>query len=220
VTNLEGSVILITGATGGIGSAIAELLSEAGAIVIRSSRGAGAVISDFTNAPDVASLVPAATAVHGRLDGIVIATGVVAFGPASAVTDEVLTELTTVNASAPIRIVRDAHDVLAESARAGHEPFVLPLSGVVSETPTSGLAAYSASKSALASFMTAASREYRRDGIRLIDARPSHTETGLAGHPIAGIAPAFPRGLDPKAVAAAIVAAIADGTKDLPSSAF
>ncbi|MEB0304720.1 hypothetical protein QN345_05215, partial [Cryobacterium sp. 10I1] len=50
--------------------------------------------------------------------------------------------------------------------------------------------------------------------------RPGHTETGLADHPISGVAPNFPAGLQPEAVAARIVGAIAAGERDLPSSAF
>jgi hypothetical protein len=56
--------------------------------------------------------------------------------------------------------------------------------------------------------------------VRLLDARPGHTETGLATRPVEGRAPSFPPGLDPDAVAARIVRAIVDGEKDLPSSAF
>ncbi|NBU16623.1 MAG: short-chain dehydrogenase, partial [Actinobacteria bacterium] len=60
----------------------------------------------------------------------------------------------------------------------------------------------------------------RRTGIRVIDARPPHTETGLATRAVAGTAPRFPQGLSPDTVASRIVAAIADGETDLPSSAF
>ena len=63
-------------------------------------------------------------------------------------------------------------------------------------------------------------RELRRSGIRLLDARPGHTDTGLAEHPVQGTAPAFGRALDPDAVAERIVRAIAGDEKDLPSTAF
>ena len=54
----------------------------------------------------------------------------------------------------------------------------------------------------------------------MIDARPPHTETGLATRAVAGTAPNFPQGLDPAAVARRIVDAVADGSTDLPSEAF
>jgi len=68
--------------------------------------------------------------------------------------------------------------------------------------------------------VSAASREFRRRGVRLVDARPGHTETGLATRPITGEAPSLPTGLDPDVVAARIVRAIVDGEKDLPSASF
>ena len=57
-------------------------------------------------------------------------------------------------------------------------------------------------KSAVTAFDAAAARGLRRSGIRLIDVRPPHTETGLAERPIAGTAPSLPAGRDPDDVAA------------------
>jgi cyclic-di-GMP-binding biofilm dispersal mediator protein len=82
------------------------------------------------------------------------------------------------------------------------------------------MAPYSAVKAALHAYGIAAGRELRRQGVRLIDARPGHTETELSKHPLAGTAPAFPAGLNPRAVATRIVEAIEGDEKDLPSSSF
>jgi cyclic-di-GMP-binding biofilm dispersal mediator protein len=60
----------------------------------------------------------------------------------------------------------------------------------------------------------------RRAGIRLLDARPGHTETQLSFHPLAGDRPAFPPGMAPEHVANRIVEAIMNDEKDLPSGAF
>ena len=82
------------------------------------------------------------------------------------------------------------------------------------------MAFYGASKSAVRSFDEAFGREARRQGVRVINARPPHTETGLASRALTGTAPRFPHGLDPAIVAKRIVDAIADGETDLPSTAF
>ena len=82
------------------------------------------------------------------------------------------------------------------------------------------MAAYSASKAALTAFDQVARIEARRRGIRVIDVRPPHTETGLADRPISGRAPKLPPGLDPAAVARRVVDAIANDETDLPAAAF
>lgn len=226
MTNLDGAVFLVAGASGGLGSLIAEQLAEAGAIVVRAARnpatlaGPDAFLADLNDPGAAAGLVAAAFAAHGRLDGLVIAAGRVAFGPIAEVTDQTLTELFEINTLAPIRLIREALPHLAASAAEKREPVIVTISGIVAESPTAGLAAYSASKAGLAGFVTAANRELRRAGVRVLDARPGHTETSLSEHPIAGTAPAFPAGLSPAAVAARIVRGIVEGDKDLPSGSF
>ena len=226
MTELEGAVVLVVGASGVLGAEIARLLEAKGSTVVRAGRnpdhltGPDTVLADLTDEAAAATLVASAVRAHDRLDGIVIAAGVVAFGPASEVTDETLRRLFEVNALGPIRLIREVAPHLVASATAGRKPFIVTMSGIVSETPTAGLAAYSASKAALGAFMQASSRELRRSGVRVVDARPGHTETGLATRAIAGTAPAFPTGLVPSAVAERIVRAIVDDEKDLPSGAF
>jgi cyclic-di-GMP-binding biofilm dispersal mediator protein len=155
-----------------------------------------------------------------KIDGIVNATGVVAFGNFAELDAATLNKLFAVNVTGPMQLIQGLVGLLKASAASGNDPFIVNISGVVAESPMAGLAAYSASKSALYAFDQAISRELRRDGIRVIDARPGHTETGLATRAIAGQAPAFPAGLTPESVAQRIVTAIVQDEKDLPSSAF
>lgn len=230
MTNLNGASILIIGATGGLGREITSLLHQRGAKLTLSGRDQGAlaelqafghtVAKDVTEPGAAESLVAEAVSHHGQLDGVIYAAGVVAFGPASEVSDETLDTLWRVNTKAPMAILRAATPELEKSAQAGRSPFMLSLSGVVAEAPTAGLAAYSAVKSALHAHWSAAGREMRRIGVRLLDARPGHTETELSKHPVAGQPPAFPKGLDPKAVAERIVSGIENDDRDLPSTAF
>ncbi|MGO4782258.1 SDR family NAD(P)-dependent oxidoreductase [Cryobacterium sp. W22_MBD10_FK3] len=227
---LRGSTILVVGATGGLGREIARQLSDAGATLVLSGRDPAAlaalgvpgaiVAGELTDPASIRRLVEVAATVTGHLDGVVVAAGVVAFGPAAELTPDIIALLFAVNTTAPMLLLQAAHGPLAASALAGRSPFLLTLSGVVSESPTANLAAYSASKAALAAFGAAAGRELRRTGIRVVDARPGHTETALSSHPISGTAPTLPVGLDPVFVCARIVQGLADGERDLPSTAF
>jgi NAD(P)-dependent dehydrogenase (short-subunit alcohol dehydrogenase family) len=225
MTDLTGTTILVVGASGGLGSRISDQLEAEGATVVRASRSAagdagGVLLDDVRDESAAAALLARVAEQHDRIDGLVIAPGAVAFGPVADLADDTLRDLFEVNALAPIRLIREAIPALTASSKAGGSPFVLTLSGIVSEMPTAGLAAYSAAKSALAAFTVASTRELRKAGIRIVDARPGHIDTGLADHPIAGTAPSFPTSLDPDRVAARIVRAIIDDERDLPSSAF
>jgi short-subunit dehydrogenase len=229
MTELRDRRILITGATGGLGSLIARELSAKGARLVLSARNAESLQAlgidaemfavDLLAPGAAGALIDAVTA-GGPLDGIVIAHGVVAFGPAAELSDETLNALVALNLTAPIQLIRASTPALIASKEAGAEPFVLTIAGVVADSPTAGMAAYSASKAGLNSFVSAAQRELRRVGIRVLDARPPHTETGLATRAIAGVAPAMPQGLTPTAVATRIVEAIVNDEKDVPTAAF
>lgn len=230
MTALRDRSVLVIGATGGLGAAISGRLAAEGASLTLHGRDAGRlgslgvpaahVTGDLRDARTATSAVAAAVAAHGRLDGVVIASGVVAFGPFSDMPDDVLLDLFLVNSLGPFRVLRAAHPLLVASASEGRSPFVVSVSAVVAEQPTAGMAAYSASKAALTAYDAAAGRELRRAGIRLIDARPPHTETGLADRPIDGVAPRLPQGLTPDTVAARVIAAVLGDERDLPSSAF
>ncbi len=230
MTDLADRSVIVVGATGGLGHPIARALAAAGCRLtlvgrdadrVRASGVAGLAVGADVRKPASAPLiVEAALAEYGGIDGVVYAAGAVAFGAVDETPDEVMIDLFTLNALAPIRLLRAALPALRASAEAGREPFVAHLSAVVAEQPQAGMAAYSASKAALMGYDAAAARELRREGIRLVDVRPPHTETGLAQRPLAGTAPRLPQGLEPQQVADRIVAAVRDGDKDVPSSAF
>ena len=219
---MHGKTILIVGARSVIAQALAKHLSDAGASLILTTSGYSVDSSvaarveqlDLSKRESIASFLERMRGV--RIDGVVVAAGVVAFGSLESTPMAINNHLMQINASGPIELVTG----LVENLKLGEDPFVVTLSGKIAEIPTAGMAAYSASKAALYAFSVAAARELRRSGIRWIDARPGHTETGLAGRSIHGDAPAFGVGLNPEDVAKRIMQAIESGEKDLPSSAF
>ncbi|MEO5831782.1 MAG: SDR family oxidoreductase [Nakamurella sp.] len=224
MTELSGSRVLVVGASGGLGAPIARALAAAGATVILHGRDRGrlsavglpdaeVLIGDLRDPEVPAGLIASAVA-GGGLDGVVIASGVVAFGSALEITDDLVDELMAVNFTGPQQVIRAALGALPAGG------FLVSISAIVAEMPTAGMSAYSASKAALSAFTVSARIESRRRKIRVVDARPPHTETGLATRPIAGSAPHLAAGLDPEAVADRIVGAITGDEVELPSSAF
>ena len=216
MATLDNKTILVIGATGGLGRHFVQQLGESGAVVISASS------SDVNleNAESIERFAKHVSANHGSVDGVVLASGLVAFGPIAETPAEVRERLMRVNFLGQADLVSALLPTLTSSAEAGNAPFVLSISGVIAESPMAGLAAYSASKTALLGYAQAAARELRRASIRWIDARPGHTETGLATRAIFGQAPAFGAGLEPAAVVARMIEAIKNDEKDLPSGSF
>lgn len=225
MSDLSGKAFLVVGATGALGSRIARLLAGRGADLTISGRSADAlaalgidgahVHSADLREPDAPrSLVEAAVTQHGRLDGVVIAAGVVAFGPVTDIDDDTVDDLVLVDFLAPLRLVRAALPAMEAGG------VIAGISAVVAEQPLPNMAVYSAVKAAAAALFTAVRTEARRRKIRIVDVRPPHTETGLADRAIAGDPPKLPTGLDPDAVAARIVEAVLGKETDVPSAAF
>jgi NAD(P)-dependent dehydrogenase (short-subunit alcohol dehydrogenase family) len=236
--DLSGASVLVVGASGGLGAPLTHRLAARGARLTLAARdevrlrelappGTSVVGTDLRDAASAEAAVDAAIAAHGRLDGLVCIAGVVAFGPLVELTDETLVELVETNLLGPVRLMRAAVPRLREAVAAGRGgggapggAFVLNVSAVIAESPVAGMAAYGASKAGLWAFDAAMARELRSARIRVVDARPPHTESGLADHPIAGTAPQLPRGLRPDDVARRLVEAIVSGERDMPSAAF
>ncbi|MEW9266025.1 SDR family oxidoreductase [Kineococcus endophyticus] len=218
---LRDAGVLVTGAGGGLGRPLVEGLLAAGARVVVSGRtapqidGTHAVAADLRLPGEPERLVEEAVAHLGRLDGLVHAAGVVAFGKGVDADDDLLDELFLADAIGPIRLLRAAVPHLRE----GNDAFAAVVTAVVAEKPQAGMAPYSAAKAALSSFVTALARE-ERSRVRVLDVRPPHTETGLATRPVAGSAPKLPQGLEPRAVADRILRGITEGERELPSEAF
>lgn len=228
---VQGQRIVVVGASGVLGSAIAERLSAAGAMVEGTSsspEGSGRIpaavttrhILDLEDPSSIADAATAITAAEVPLDGVVIAAGVVAFGPIDQTPAEVADQLMQVNHLGPANLIAQLLPALRASAEAGGSPFVASICGVVAEQVFPGMAAYTASKTAHSTWLRALQLETRRPRVRVIDARPGHTETGLADRAVFGSAPRMPEGMTPAHVADVIVAGLDGDATELSSSAF
>jgi cyclic-di-GMP-binding biofilm dispersal mediator protein len=229
--SLSGKRVLVVGATGSFGAEFCNQLMSAGALVIGTATGAESslrlgtnlqqrLLLDLRSQESIKTLAQYLLQIPEQLDGIVIAAGLVAFGAISETPVEVQNQLSQVNATGPINLVSQLIPKLTATAAAGGSPFVVSISGVIAESPMAGLAAYSSSKTAMHGFAVAAAKELKKLGIRWLDARPGHTESGLASRAIFGQAPNFGVGMDVSHVVSRIVRGITDDEKDLPSTSF
>jgi short-subunit dehydrogenase len=220
--------VAVIGASGVLGSAVAEDLFGRGYSLALTGRneqrlfgtsqacgGAPAWALDIRDPHQVVATIHAMHQQLGGLAGLVITTGVVTFGTIAQSSDAAAEEVTLTNLLGPLSVIRAALPALVTS-----QGWVCAVTGVVAERPMPGMAAYSASKSALSAALTALRTEVRRDKVTVIDARPPHTETGLASRSIEGDAPSLPAGLLPQHVARIIVDAIVQRIDVVPSSAF
>jgi len=223
---IKGKTFLVCGASGALGSELVKILREQGAKVLGTATSNDTAASipagvevrlllDYTKPESIKTLTDYLIA-STEIDGIINASGVVAFGEASHLEPETLRKLFEINAIGPIQLLSALSPLLAKKS----ESVVVNLTGVVAEAALPGIAAYSSSKFAIDGFLQAAAREWRRSGTRVISARPGHTETGLADRAIAGVAPKFPQGKTAHDVASRVVQAILTDEKELPSSSF
>lgn len=218
--DINGARVLVAGATGVLGGALTAELSRRGAHVVAAGRdphrlarvarthpGVPTVVFDAYDPGSCARAVHHSAAELGGLDAVVTAFGCVAFGRAGEVGDEVAEHLMAVNFLAPAAFFRSALGVLAPGSA------IAAFTGVVADRPQPAMADYSASKAALSGWLDAVRREARGAGIRVLDIRPGHLDTGFADRAVAGTAPPMPPGADPGRVVEAVVDALGSGAE-------
>ena len=181
---LEGKAALITGASRGIGRAVARQLATAGVGLGLASRsgddlGLDDVVArpcDVRNPADLEAIAGETVDRFGRLDILVVNAGVGAYGPFLELSPEHLEEMIDVNVKGTLYAVRAALPHLLESGEAD-------LVTIASEAGRRGLpleAVYCASKFAQVGFTRALDHELRERGVRCTNICPGGVATDFA----------------------------------------
>lgn len=182
--DLNGRVALITGASRGIGAAIARSLDAAGVHLALASRSgddlgitdAVAQPCDVRDPASLESIVAATIERFGQLDILIVNAGVGAYGPILDLPADQLEEMIEVNVKGAIHAVRAAvpHLVMSDAA---------DLVMVASEAGRRGLpfeAVYCASKFAQVGLTSALDHELREQGVRCTNVCPGGVATDFA----------------------------------------
>lgn len=146
--DLNGHIVLITGAAGTLGRATAAAVRAAGGTVVATDLAPGEGVDlahDVTSEADWARVTAETEARHGRLDGLVNNAGIVALGSIEETSLEDWRRVMAVNADGVFLGCRAAWPLLKRST----SPAIVNLSSVSGLVGGANLAAYNASKGAV-----------------------------------------------------------------------
>ncbi len=187
--NLEGKRALVTGASGGIGGAIAEALHAQGAVVtlsgtrlealealkVKFGDRAHVAPANLSDPASVDALVPEAEARMGGLDILVNNAGLTRDGLAMRMKDEDWEIVLRVNLEAAFRLARAALRGMMRQ-RFGR---IIGITSVVGVTGNAGQANYAASKAGMIGMSKALAQEVASRGITVNCVAPGFIESAM-----------------------------------------
>jgi 3-oxoacyl-[acyl-carrier protein] reductase len=189
---LAGKTALITGASRGIGAAVAEIFAQEGARLVLSARTAGvvqlaerlraaghavdALQGDITDDAHVRALIQQCRAKFGGLDVLVNNAGMLVSGKMGMMRLDDARRMFEVNVIAPMNLAQYAIRVFPKATGGA----VINLASIAGTQGIDGIAAYSASKAAIIGFTKAAAKELAPLKIRVNAIAPGFIDTDMA----------------------------------------
>lgn len=189
----DAPVILVTGASRGIGKAICELLATQGAQLVMAARDGEALqvlatelsahgapepmvaVIDLADADAVAGLFKQVFNRFGRLDGLVNNAGVLHEGLLGMIRAEDIDRVLAINVKAPLMAMQYAARLMSRTQRGS----IVNLVSIMGVNGAAGLSLYAASKAALVGATRSAAKELAAKGIRVNAVSPGFINTDM-----------------------------------------
>ncbi len=190
---IDGSKIVITGASTGIGASLAKALHERGAKLVLISRkvntfaleGAHWISADLTDAGQRVSAIEEAMRHLGGIDILVNNAGVGAYVPTAKIDDATWQHLCELNLNAPVHLTRLVlPQMLAQASGA-----IVNIASIAALVPLPWFTLYSTTKAALLSFTHGLRMELDRTGVTTIAVCPGYVKTPFQANVIVGKPP-------------------------------
>ncbi|AMM32904.1 Putative oxidoreductase [Sinomonas atrocyanea] len=182
--SLKDQVVLVTGSSGGIGNAVVEALTAAGALVLGADRAAKAdqKLADFfpldiTSEQQCAGVIQDTVSKYGRIDALIHAAGVLGPTPdLMETTTEEFESVMRINASGTFSMVREAARSMTGTGTAGA---IVVLSSVAAKEARSNYLPYNASKLAVLHIMWSFAQILGPHGISVNAVAPGPVNTPM-----------------------------------------
>lgn len=170
-TKLHGKVLVIFGASRGIGESMAEIATQAGAIVVGVSRSTNV---NVTKVHEVRATLQQAKDQYGKVDMVANTAGVLRTGEVCAQSETDIEQQVAVNLTGSVIVAREAFECMGETGGS--------ITLFASSSYTRGRArsaVYSATKAAVVNLMQGLSDEFGPRGVRINAVCPERTHTPM-----------------------------------------
>jgi len=191
MSNIADKVVVITGASSGVGESTARLLAGNGAKVALGARrkdridalvrdinakGGSALgfKTDVTKRGDVEALVRGTVDKYGRIDAIVNNSGIIRDRTIKKMSLEEFESIVRVNLTGPFNVIQKAASILQSGGR------VINMSSVSGQMGLFGQANYSSSKAAIIALTKVSAREFARQNVTVNAIAPGFIDVGMS----------------------------------------